>query len=40
MEKAGLSFECDFVYGLDILPGWTEEERRAVKYSVARNASP
>ena len=35
MGKAGLSFECDFIYGTDVLPGWTEDERRAVKYSVA-----
>ena len=34
MEKAGLSFECDFIYGTETLPGWTEDERRAVKYSV------
>ncbi len=36
MEKAGLSFECDFIYGTEILPGWTEDERRAVKYSALR----
>jgi RimJ/RimL family protein N-acetyltransferase len=35
MEKAGLSFECDFIYGAEILPGWTEVERHAVKYSSA-----
>lgn len=34
MEKAGLSFECDFIYGSEVLPGWSAEERRAVKYSV------
>ncbi len=34
MEKAGLSFECDFIYGSEALPGWSAEERRAVKYSV------
>lgn len=34
MEKAGLFFECEFVYGLEGLPGWSEVERRAVKYSV------
>lgn len=39
MEKAGLSFECDFNYGTEILPGWTEEERRAVKYSAFRGKS-
>jgi RimJ/RimL family protein N-acetyltransferase len=34
MEKAGLSFESDFIYGTETLPGWIEEERRAVKYSA------
>ena len=34
MEKAGLSFECEFAYGPEVLPGWSEAERRAVKYSV------
>ena len=34
LEKAGLSFECDFIYGAEVLPGWSAEERRAVKYSV------
>jgi RimJ/RimL family protein N-acetyltransferase len=34
MEKAGLSFECDFIYGSEVLPGWSAEERRAVKYAV------
>lgn len=36
MEKAGLNFECEFIYGVDALPDWIEEERRAVKYSVTR----
>lgn len=36
MEKAGLRFERDFIYGTEILPGWTEQERRAVKYSSVR----
>ncbi len=36
MEKAGLRFEREFVYGSDVIPGWTEEERRAVKYSLSR----
>ncbi len=36
MEKSGLLFEREFVYGTDIIPGWTEEERRAVKYSLSR----
>ena len=34
MEKAGLTFECDYIYGEETLPGWTEEERCAVKYSI------
>jgi RimJ/RimL family protein N-acetyltransferase len=36
MEKAGLCFECDFHYDADMLHGWVEQERRAVKYSVTR----
>jgi RimJ/RimL family protein N-acetyltransferase len=36
MEKAGLQFECDFTYGVDLLPDWTAEDRCAVKYSVTR----
>jgi len=39
MEKADLSFECDFMYGTEILPGWTEDERRGVKYSASRGKS-
>ena len=38
MEKAGLGFEHDFTWGADALPGWTEEERRAVKYSLRRES--
>ncbi len=34
MEKAGLTFEAEFFYGENVLPGWTEAERRAVKYST------
>jgi len=34
MEKAGLRFECEFLWGPDVLPGWSEEERRGVKYSA------
>ena len=34
MEKAGLFFESDFIYRTETLPGWAEEERRAVKYSA------
>lgn len=36
MEKAGLRFEEEFVYSAEIILGWTEEERRAVKYSLTR----
>ena len=36
LEKAGLTFEHEFFYGKDVLPGWIEEERRAVKYSAKR----
>jgi RimJ/RimL family protein N-acetyltransferase len=36
MEKAGLSFEFDFHYDADLLHGWVEQERRAVKYSITR----
>jgi RimJ/RimL family protein N-acetyltransferase len=35
MEKAGLVFEAEFYYGEDLLPGWNEAERCAVKYSTA-----
>jgi len=35
MEKVGLRFEQEFFYGVDVLPGWPENERRAVKYSLA-----
>jgi len=38
MEKAGLSFEHAFLYEERLLPGWPEEERRAVKYSLSREA--
>ncbi len=40
MEKAGLVFEAEFYYGEDQLPGWTEAERRAVKYSTAGGPPP
>ncbi len=36
MEKAGLRFECEFHYDAEMLRGWTEQERSAVKYSVTR----
>ena len=38
MVKAGLFFEGEFVYSLEVLPGWSEFERRAVKYGVDRNS--
>lgn len=38
MQKAGLVFESEFLYGEELLPGWTEPERRAVKYSRTRIA--
>ena len=33
MEKIGLRFEREFFWGPDVLPGWSEEERRGVKYT-------
>jgi RimJ/RimL family protein N-acetyltransferase len=36
MEKAGLCFEGEFHYSADILHGWVEQDRRAVKYSITR----
>lgn len=36
MEKCGLHFEETFFYPTDLLPGWTEAERRAVKYALDR----
>jgi RimJ/RimL family protein N-acetyltransferase len=36
MEKCGLVFEGEFSYGVETLPGWSEEERRAVKYAITR----
>jgi RimJ/RimL family protein N-acetyltransferase len=40
MEKIGLMFEAEFVYGEELLPGWTEAERRAVKYSTVSGPLP
>lgn len=40
MEKAGLKFETEFLWEEDVLPGWTKEERRAVKYSLQAEARP
>ncbi len=34
MQKSGLKFECEFTWGADALPEWSEEERRGVKYSA------
>jgi RimJ/RimL family protein N-acetyltransferase len=36
MQKCGLKFETEFVYPEHILRGGTEEQRRAVKYSLRR----
>ena len=38
MQKAGLSYECDFVFPLEIIPDRTEHERAGVKYSITRAA--
>jgi RimJ/RimL family protein N-acetyltransferase len=40
MEKAGLQFEEEFVWPEDALPGWTENERRGVKYGLKATQSP
>jgi hypothetical protein len=37
MSKAGLVFEETFLFRPETLPGWTEEERRGVKYGLARS---
>lgn len=36
MQKAGLRFECHFIYPLEVIPEWSEAERRAIKYSLTR----
>jgi RimJ/RimL family protein N-acetyltransferase len=36
MHKCGLRFEDHFTYPIEMLPDWSEEERRAVKYSLPR----
>ena len=36
MEKAGLKYESEFHYDADLLHGWVEQERCAVKYSITR----
>lgn len=39
MEKCGLRFEREFFWSAEVLPEWSEEERRGVKYSAQRRAS-
>ena len=34
MEKAGLKFECEFLWPTDTIPEWSEAERRGVKYGM------
>jgi len=36
MEKTGLKFEREFVWGQEVLPGWSQAERRGVKYACER----
>lgn len=36
MEKCGLRFEAQFRYPKSLRPGWTEAERRAVKFGLSR----
>jgi RimJ/RimL family protein N-acetyltransferase len=36
LEKTGLKFECEFFWPEEMLPEWTEEERRGVKYGLNR----
>jgi RimJ/RimL family protein N-acetyltransferase len=36
MEKAGLRFESEFLWSVGALPGWTDDERRGVKYELTR----
>lgn len=38
MQKSGLTFREEFLYSSELLPGWTEAERRAVKYGISREA--
>ena len=40
MEKVGLRFEGEFHYSPEVMPGHSEEERRAVKYGLAREQFP
>ena len=36
MEKAGLKFECEFLWSAEVMPEWSEAERRGVKYGLSR----
>jgi len=38
MEKAGLHFECEFIWPESVIPSWTEEERRGVKYTLSKSS--
>ncbi len=40
MEKCGLKLTEYFWYPEELLPGWSEEERRAVKYALERDDRP
>jgi RimJ/RimL family protein N-acetyltransferase len=37
MEKCGLQFEPTFTYEKSLLPGWSEQERKAVKYGLSKS---
>jgi RimJ/RimL family protein N-acetyltransferase len=36
MHKCGLSFCEEFTYSTELLPAWTDAERRAMKYGISR----
>ena len=36
MERLGMRLEKEFLCGEDELPGWSEEERRGVKYALVK----
>jgi RimJ/RimL family protein N-acetyltransferase len=36
MEKAGLEFETEFTWPEEVIPGWTEQERKGVKYGLEK----
>jgi hypothetical protein len=40
MEKCGLRWERDFIAPLEWHPGWTEEQRRAVRYGISASEFP